>query len=70
MGCFSFGLDIDNTQPQGSLDSLWTHSLLPKKEGRKRERYQLHSKNILCPLTENRVKDEGLKCFPEGMHMS
>lgn len=73
MGCFSsFGLDIGNTQPQGSLDSLWPpHSmLLPKKEGRKRERYQLHSKNILCPLTENRVKDEGLKCFPEGMHTS
>lgn len=73
MGCFSsFGLNVDNIQPQGSPDSLWpSHSmLLPKKEGGKRERHQLYSKNILCPLTENRVKDESLKCFPEGMHTS
>ena len=73
MGCFSsFGLDVNNIQPQGSPDSLWpSHSMLrPKKEGGKRERHLLHSKNILCPLTENRVKDESLKCFPEGMHTS
>lgn len=73
MGCFSsFGLDVDNIHPQGSPDSLWpSHSmLLPKKEGGKRERHQLHSRNILCPLTENRVKDESLRCFPEGMHTS